>query len=380
MFFKKLLLIIAMCAAVRGSSALGLDDSLKSAMTGLADSARAMSIVNMELGIKSGDKQADSPVEKLLKSAGLNADDQEDISDSLSQSGDTMTFTLPADSAAAASYSGSDLEQAGSDRASTGAFNIESWREYVGEEDINNKTGYAISPDELMGSGIDIRLDSDGPQVLIIHTHGSEAFRPEGDDIYVPSDPSRTEDRRYNVVRLGDVLCKKLTAGGIQAVHDTVLYDYPSYTGSYSRAYSAIQSWLSSCPSIKIIIDIHRDAIDNPDGTCYGSTVTVDGKPSAQVMLVVGTDYSGLDHPQWRENLKLATLFQASMNCSCPGLSRPMTLTQYRYNQHSTTGSLIVEIGYSGNSLQEALQAAEHFGDTMADVLVQLVDAGASAD
>lgn len=247
---------------------------------------------------------------------------------------------------------------------------------YISAEGVHvkNSTSYEFDIEALLNGEINITLSSGEPQVLILHTHGSEAYSPDGDDVYTPSDPSRTEDTDYNVVRVGEELASALESCGVSVIHDRELYDYPSYSGSYSRSLESIKSYLEQYPSIKLVIDIHRDALESETGTIYKTVADIDGDATAQVMLVVGTDEAGLEHPQWQENLKLALRMQAAMNQSYPTLARPISLRTSRFNQHATTGSLLVEIGCSGNTLQEALNAVRLFAESAAKVILELVE------
>lgn len=238
--------------------------------------------------------------------------------------------------------------------------------------EIRNKTGYEIDVEALLSETLNINLRKGEPEILIIHTHGSEAYTPAGDDIYEESDPSRTEDKNYNMIRAGNVLAEALEECGLNVIHDTELYDYPSYTGSYSRSYEAIQSYIEEYPTIQIVIDLHRNAMENQDGTAYKSTVEFEGKKASQVMLVVGSDASGLEHMNWRENMKFALHLQCAMQSRYPNLAQPVSVSEYRYNQHATPGSLIVEIGYNGNTLEEALNAVRLFSKCAADVILPL--------
>ncbi len=240
----------------------------------------------------------------------------------------------------------------------------------VGGE-IKDLSGYNIDFSKYLSLDTSLSTDYSDVTVLIIHTHGSEAYKPEGEDIYVASDPSRTEDCNYNMIRVGNELTAILESRGIKVIHDTSLYDYPSYNGSYTRSLDAIVSYLESDPSIKIVIDLHRDAVNEGDNP-YKTTTTINGESSSQVMIIAGTDGTGLWHPYWEENLKFALLLQGSMNIKYPSLARPLYVTNARYNQHATTGSLIVEVGYNGNTLQESLRAVRYFGDCMADVVTTL--------
>ena len=239
---------------------------------------------------------------------------------------------------------------------------------------IKNGTDLKVNVAELMAEGLSLRLPDEGAQILIIHTHASEAYTPDGQDIYTPSDPSRTEDVRYNVVRVGDELAAALESYGLSIIHDREIYDYPSYTGSYSRSGAAVESHLEENPKIAVVIDLHRDALASGD-VVYKTKAELEGECAAQVMLLAGTGESGLSHPNWKENLKLALYLQQAMNTKYPTLARPITLTPERYNQHLSAGSLLLEVGSSGNTLQEALCAVRLFADAAGPALLNLIDA-----
>ncbi len=231
---------------------------------------------------------------------------------------------------------------------------------------LKNRTDYQIRVEDYLEKPLEY---PEGSAVLIIHTHGSEAYNPAGEDIYVPSDPSRTVDREFNVVRVGDELERVLEARGITVYHDRELYDYPVYVGSYERALEGIKAQLEAHPEIAVVIDLHRDALEADDGTVYKTVADIGDTPCAQVMLICGTNFSGLKHPDWRENLGLAMKLQRSMTENYPTLARPLKISENRYNQHMTHGSLIAEVGTNGNTLQEALTAVRYFGECLAQVL-----------
>lgn len=210
------------------------------------------------------------------------------------------------------------------------------------------------------------------PHILIVHTHACEAYYPDGEDIYEPTDVERTEDTNFNVVRVGDELEKLLEDRGFSVEHIREIFDYPSYNGSYTRTLKAIQSAIKDDSDISIVIDLHRDAIAGADGSTWRTVSDVDGKLAAQSMFVVGTDQGGLDHPNWRQNLLLAIHLQKYISDRYPTLMRPITLSPSRYNQHATSGSLILEVGTSGNTLDEALYSIQLLGGAMGDFLEEV--------
>lgn len=244
---------------------------------------------------------------------------------------------------------------------------------FVSELSVKNDSSRSIDVSALLSEGPSLRLSSEGPQLLIVHTHGSEAYTQSGSDLYVESDPYRTEDMDQNVIKVGDVLTEIFESKGLTVIHDREIYDYPSYTGSYSRSGAAVEEYLSEHPSIKVVIDLHRDALGSGD-TVYKTRAEASLGNCAQVMLLVGTGDNGLYHPNWQENLKLALYLQNAMEKAYPSLARPLSLKSERYNQHLSTGSLIIEVGSTGNSLEEAIRAIELFGDAAGDALLELVD------
>lgn len=238
---------------------------------------------------------------------------------------------------------------------------------------VKNRTGIDVDLGALAAEGLDLRLEAGQPQALIFHTHSSEAYTQDEYDKYVASDPYRTEDKRYSVIRVGDKLAEKLESCGLTVLHDREIYDYPSYTGSYTRSGAAVEQYLKDYPSIRIVIDLHRDAIGSGD-VVYKTNATLSGRSSAQVMLLVGTGENGLWHPYWRENLKLAMYLKAAADEAYPSLTRPIELVSERYNQQLSTGMMILEVGSSGNTLREALTAIELFGETAGEALAALVE------
>ncbi len=208
----------------------------------------------------------------------------------------------------------------------------------------------------LQPSSLDFQQD--GPTVLIVHTHSSEAYTMEAGFEYPESDELRTQDSRYSVIRIGDEIAQILQDAGIEVLHDTEPNDYPNYNGAYERMRQTIEGYLAAYPTIQMVLDLHRDAAEDAGGVPVALTAYPDGEACAELMLVVGTDEGGLPHPDWQENLANALKLQALLNRSAPGLCRDLDLRTERFNQHETPGSLLVEVGASGNTLAEALRSA----------------------
>ena len=237
---------------------------------------------------------------------------------------------------------------------------------------LYNRTSLDVDLAAAAAATVPITLPEEGPQILIVHTHGSEAYTPDGADVYTPSDNNtRTLDTNYNMVRVGTEMEKVFTEMGLGVVHDTTLYDYPQYNGAYDRSAQAVKAYLEQYPTIRIVLDVHRDALIGEDGTVYKAVTTVDGTSTAQVMLVLGSSEGG-EHPNWMQNLTLACKIQNGMNTLYPTLARPMTMRSSRYNQQLCSGSLLVEVGTHGNTPKETRAGARPFARTAGQVLLGL--------
>lgn len=257
----------------------------------------------------------------------------------------------------------------------------ETWADFSHEvspsdlEMTNSTSGIELELGDYLERDMTLTLSQEGPQILIMHTHGTEAYTMADGDNYTPSDTSRTTDENYNMIRVGEEMKEVFESYGLSVIHDTTLYDYPSYTGSYARSLVGIQSYLEEYPTISVVLDVHRDALIGSDGTVYKVTDTLEsGETVAQVMLVVGTNDGGLDHPNWEENLTVAAHIQAAMLALDPGFPRKLNLRSQRFNQHMTVGSLLVEVGTSGNTLQEALSGARLFAQAAAKVYLECME------
>ena len=209
----------------------------------------------------------------------------------------------------------------------------------------------------LLSAPLDWTLAAEAPTVLILHTHTTESYTQLGEG-YVETSDYRTLDENYNMLSIGAHVAKILSENGIGVVHDRKLHDYPSYNGSYNDARSSIEQYLSEFPGIQLILDLHRDAADTGNGQLR-TLAQVDGQTAAQLMLVMGTDASGLTHENWQENLSLGLKLQAQLERQAPGITRPTVLRAQRFNQDLHPGALLVEVGAAGNSHGEALLAAE---------------------
>ena len=234
---------------------------------------------------------------------------------------------------------------------------------------VKNQTSYDVDIAALVNEKLAYTVESGAPQVLIVHTHASESFTPTDKNYYVPTDPDRTEDTNFNITRVGAEMARRLNELGIETLHDKTLHDYPSYNGSYKNSLATVERYKQEYPSIKIVLDVHRDGMTTADGTKLKVCTTIDGKKTAQVMILAGSDANGLEHPHWRENLKLGLKIQAKMAELYPGFPRPLMLVKERYNMNTTKGSLLLEVGSNGNTLEEAINGGYYAAEAIAAAL-----------
>lgn len=212
-----------------------------------------------------------------------------------------------------------------------------------------------------------VELDSEEPQVLILHTHATETYQPWDDLVYDPDFSARTTDTSQNMCAVGDRMTEILNEAGICTVHDTTLHDSPSYTESYARSAQTARAWLEQYPSIKVILDVHRDAIETSDGVRVKPLCQIEGQDTAQVMIIAGCDNGNtVTLPHWQQNLKFAAAWETEMESLYPGLTRPVLCGYRFYNQDVTTGSLLIEIGGHANTLPEAVRAGEYAARALA--------------
>ena len=230
-----------------------------------------------------------------------------------------------------------------------------------GKVKIKNQTTYNLTEDILKP---DIKIDN--KNVVIFHTHSCESYTSSEKYQYTQTGNYRTTDKNYTVIRVGTELENYLKQYNINVIHDTSYHDYPSYTGSYTRSLQTVENILKTTSS-DIIIDLHRDAVGSrPD---YAPTVKIGDDYAAQIMFVIGTNEGGLWHPNWQQNLKFAVKIQEKAEEMYPGLFKPIMLTKSRYNQHTGKYANIMEIGSTGNTLDQCLMSMKYLSAVMNEVL-----------
>ncbi len=225
---------------------------------------------------------------------------------------------------------------------------------------IKNETGYEITQ-EMLNADISINKEN----MVIFHTHTCESYTSSEQYPYQPTGNYRTTDNNYSVVRVGNELTNYLTQYGYNVIHDVTYHDYPTYTGSYTRSLQTVEGVLSNTPS-DIIIDLHRDAIGS--NSAYAPTVRIGDDYAAQLMFVIGTNGGGLWHPNWNSNLQFAVKVQEKANEMYPGLFKPIILRNSRYNQHVGKAACIIEVGATGNTLEQCLTSMKYLSKILNEI------------
>lgn len=278
----------------------------------------------------------------------------------------SSAVSAPQSSAApASSQSGGSSGSTGPESGSIREISMENSGDHYNNiwvKNSNKNHTVDIASELKKAPAIKIKKNS-APQVLIYHTHTTEAYL--GD--------TRSTDLNKTVVQVGNEIADQLRAEGINVVHDLTVHDYPSYNGSYDRSKVTIANDLKKYPEIQVTLDIHRDAMGTADGAHIKPTAVVGGKKAAQVMIISGCDDDGsLGFPNWEYNLRLAVRLQKAMSDLYPGLARPLNFCDRKYNENMTKGSLLVEFGTEVNTLDEARYSGQMFGKALADTLSQL--------
>ena len=228
----------------------------------------------------------------------------------------------------------------------------ESYNVEINGVKIKNESSF-----EINNSILETTQNINKENVLIFHTHTCESYTPSEKFQYEQTGNYRTTDLNFSIARVGAELTNYLTTYGFNVTHDKTYHDYPAYSGSYNRSLATVQNVLKTSPS-DIIIDLHRDAIGNNSN--YDPSVKIGEDVAAQLMFVIGTNGGGLYHPNWQSNLKFAIELQQLANEIYPGLFKPMIVRSSRYNQHLGSAACIIEVGATGNTLEQCLNSMKY--------------------
>jgi len=236
----------------------------------------------------------------------------------------------------------------------------ESYNVEINGVKIKNETSFDIN-----NSILEVPQNINKENILIFHTHTCESYTPSEQFQYQQTGNFRTTDLNYSVAKVGAELASCLTTYGFNVTHDKTYHDYPAYSGSYTRSAKTVENVLKSNSS-DIIIDLHRDAIGSKSN--YDPSVKIGDDVAAQLMFVIGTNGGGLYHPNWQSNLKFAIELQQKANEMYPGLFKPMIVRNSRYNQHLGSAACIIEVGATGNTLEQCLNSMKYLAKVLDEI------------
>lgn len=197
------------------------------------------------------------------------------------------------------------------------------------------------------------------PRILLYHSHTEEGYCVTEADKY--SSESYTKDSTKNVVFAGNSMqqyFQKNTA--LSVMHDTTVNQF------YDMSRKTVERLLKANPSIYLTVDIHRNSIGGSPK--YGPTVSKDGVKYAPLQFVVSSTNNGGDHPNWKENFKLALLVLARLEEKVPGITRGIATREDPYNQNIAEHALLVEIGFDGNYLEEIQASSELLAEVLGEI------------
>lgn len=226
---------------------------------------------------------------------------------------------------------------------------------------IKNETKIKLT-EEILKPNVKLNTKN----ILIYHTHTCESYTQSEKFTYKASGNFRTLDKERSVVRVGTELEKYMKNYGYHVIHDTTCYDYPSYNASYDRSLSSVGKLLDKNKGTDILFDIHRDAIGD---SSYAPTVKIGDEYAAQLLFVIGSNGGGGKHDNWQQNLKFAIKIQEKANQLYPGLFKPIILRNSRYNQQLAKGSSIIEVGATGNTLDQCLVSMKYLSKILSEVV-----------
>ena len=231
----------------------------------------------------------------------------------------------------------------------------------------NTTSSHSINIEKSLNQEAKLSIsDKSKPTVLIFHTHTTESYQMTDEGWYTNSYPTRHNEKNQNMVRVGDAICKELEKSGIGVIHDTEIHD-AKYTGAYDNSRATVEKILKENPTIQIVLDVHRDAIQQSDGTKIKPTFSFDGKKAAQLMIIAGCEDGKVkDFPNWAQNLTFALQIHQKTETMFPTMMRPILFSARKYNMDVVPCSVLLEFGSDSNTLAEAEYSGHLFGKALA--------------
>lgn len=230
--------------------------------------------------------------------------------------------------------------------------------EYIDENIVDSIVRPGVTEPEK------ITFEKGKPHVLIYHTHGTESYNPASEGNY------HTLRKEYSVIEVGRIITEILEKRGYNVIHDETYHDYPSYSGSYGRSLAKAREILKENPSIKVIIDIHRDGYDNLEDNkkkalMASNRTNIDENVSTKFQLVIGPE-----SPNRKEVEIFANYIKSISDINYPGFSKPILVKPYgKFNQFLSNHYALIEVGSNLNNIEEAKKSATYLGEILAETL-----------
>jgi stage II sporulation protein P len=203
-----------------------------------------------------------------------------------------------------------------------------------------------------------LKLDAKKPTIFIFHTHATESYLPESAGNF-----HSLENRKYTVRQVGDNLEDQLLKKGYKVIHDDTVHDHPSYEQSYIRSLETLTRNLKEQPSLKIVFDVHRDAVMNKAQA--NNTITIKGEKVAKYQLILGGKNDNYDQLK-----TFADYFYAKSESMYPGLAKKTLMKDYaKFNQYNSDYYLLIEIGNISNHTDEAIRTTKYVAEIMDSVI-----------
>jgi len=241
-----------------------------------------------------------------------------------------------------------------------------------GDVYVKNKTSKQIDINKALSNKpkLNIKLNSKNPQVLIVHTHATECFFPSTPQFYNKEWGERDNNTKNNMIAVGKVIKNALEKAGINTIQSETLHDKDTYTGAYDNSRETIKYYLKKYPSIKVVFDVHRDAINYENGDKLRPVIDINGKTAGQIMLISGCESGPItDYPNWQKNLRFSVGLQQAIEKTYPSLARPLFFAEKKYNQDLCENSCLIEVGSQANLISEAKYSAHLLSNVLVKYL-----------